>query len=66
MFALRVRLIMGVIRPRADEAERASQRVDSLQTNCAEDVPSFTLDSELRREVEAAGNQPASLVGVSL
>jgi hypothetical protein len=52
--------------PRVDEAERAIERDDSLEADCAEGVPSIPIESELRRELEAAGIQPASPVTVSL
>jgi hypothetical protein len=60
-----MRWILGAIRPRIVEAQPASQRDQSLQTDWARDVPSFSVESELRRESEAAGNQPVSLIDVS-
>jgi hypothetical protein len=63
MIAPRMRGILGVIRPRIVETQRVSQR-DSLQTDWARDGPSFSVDSELRRETEAVGNQPVSLLDV--
>jgi hypothetical protein len=66
MFALRMRWIIGFIHPRVDEAQRACRRDESLQTDSAEGVPSFSVESELRQGVEAAGNEPASLLEASL
>ena len=48
------------------EAQRASQRDESLQTDWTRGVSSFSVESELRRESEAAGNQPVPLLDVKL
>jgi hypothetical protein len=66
MVAPQMRWILGVVRPRIVEAQRASQRDVSLQSDWARDVPSSSVESELRRESEAAGNQPVSILDVSL
>ena len=42
----------------------AQRRDESLQADCSEGVPSIPIESELRRESEAVGNQPASIVDV--
>jgi hypothetical protein len=61
-----MRWVLGVVRSRVGEAQRASHWGVSLQTECAGGVPSFCANNELRREVEAAGNPPGSLSDVSL
>lgn len=66
LLALGMRWILGVVRPRADEALRAGEIDESLQTEIAEGARSFSVDCQFRREVEAAGTQPASLVDASI
>ncbi len=56
MFALCIRWVLGVVRPRGDEAQHTSQWDESLQTDSAEGLPSFFIESELGWEVESAGN----------
>jgi len=65
MLALRMRWILGVIRHRVGEAYRASERDESRLTDSAEGVSTFSLESELRRELEVAGSRPASPIGVN-
>ena len=50
-----------------DVAKRqcASQRDESPQIDNAEGVPTFHVDSELRRRVEAAGDLPASILDIT-
>jgi hypothetical protein len=46
MIAPRMRWILGVARPRIVEAQRANQRDESLQTDWARGVPSFSVETD--------------------
>jgi hypothetical protein len=55
--------VLRVIRPRIDVAHRARQKRDeSPQADSAVGVSSFSLECELQKDLEAAGNRRASFV----
>jgi hypothetical protein len=65
MLALGMRSILSVTRQHGDKVWPASKSDKAPQTASPEGFPSLSVDNEFSRELEAAGNKPATYVDVS-